>query len=214
MLPAPAAGHPYPAIAGYDVRRVTRHPTSRPRPVKSPIASGPALDRIGNNRDQVEGRTRRDSRCPRRRRCAIAYAVPQIVHERADDGSLRYRSSEALAPGPEPRPLLPRRRRAQAGRTVPGRARRRRLAHADLSGSTATASTHWRKACSSADFPAEQPIMILSGNSIDHALLTLGKATLPAFPWRRSRYLFLAEPGPRQAQAHYRIARARPRLRR
>jgi len=29
---------------------------------------------------------------------AIAYAVPRIVHERADDGSLHYRSSEALAP--------------------------------------------------------------------------------------------------------------------
>ena len=29
---------------------------------------------------------------------AIAYAVPRIVHERADDGSLHCRSSEALAP--------------------------------------------------------------------------------------------------------------------
>ena len=28
----------------------------------------------------------------------IAYAVPRIVHERADDGSLRCRSREALAP--------------------------------------------------------------------------------------------------------------------
>ena len=29
---------------------------------------------------------------------AIAYAVPRIVHERADDGSLHCRSSEALGP--------------------------------------------------------------------------------------------------------------------
>jgi len=29
---------------------------------------------------------------------SIAYAVPRIVHERADDGSLRCRSSEGLAP--------------------------------------------------------------------------------------------------------------------
>src|SRR3977135_1701074 len=29
---------------------------------------------------------------------SIAYAVPRIVHERADDGSLRCRSSETLAP--------------------------------------------------------------------------------------------------------------------
>src|SRR3954453_10586323 len=67
MLPALAAGHPYPAIAGYDASSHSPA-TSGPRTVKSDRI-GPALDRIAR-RDQVAGRTRRTTRCPYQRRCA------------------------------------------------------------------------------------------------------------------------------------------------
>ena len=58
---------------------------------------------------------------------------------------------------------------------------------------------------------AERPVMILSGNAIDHALLMLAGYTR-RHPGRADfGRLFAAEPGPRQAQAHRRAARARAR---
>src|SRR6476646_7716196 len=53
MLPAPAAGHPYPAIAGYDAS--SHSPATSGPAQQNPDRMGPALDRI-DNRDQVEGR--------------------------------------------------------------------------------------------------------------------------------------------------------------
>jgi len=116
---------------------------------------------------------------------AIAYAVPRIVHERADDGSLRYRSSEALGPH---HPSLARLFRAAVERNPDGLFLAERPGGGD-----------WRKLTYRAARPlvdalaqcllerglsAERPIMILSGNSIDHALLTLAGHTagIPVAP--------------------------------
>ena len=113
----------------------------------------------------------------------IAYAVPRIVHERADDGSLRCRSREAVAPH---HPSLARLFRAAVERRPDG------LFLAEREG-------NWRKLTYRAarqivdglaqsllarGLSAERPIMILSGNSIDHALLTLAGHTagIPVAP--------------------------------
>ena len=115
----------------------------------------------------------------------IAYAVPRIVHERADDGSLRCRSSEALAPH---HPSLARLFRAAVERKPDGLFLAERAGGGD-----------WRKLTYARRAPivdalaqsllerglsAERPIMILSGNSIDHALLTLAGHTagIPVAP--------------------------------
>src|SRR4051794_25539128 len=116
---------------------------------------------------------------------AIAYAVPRIVHERADDGSLHCRSSEALGPH---HPSLARLFRAAVERNPDGLFLAERAGGGD-----------WRKLTYRAARPlvdalaqcllerglsAERPIMILSGNSIDHALLTLAGHTagIPVAP--------------------------------
>ncbi len=104
----------------------------------------------------------------------IAYAAPRIVCEERRDGSLRCRSSEALAPHD---PSLARMFRAAVARNPDGLF----LAERDAGGV-------WRKLTYTAarqridalaqglierGLSAERPVMILSGNGIDHALLML-----------------------------------------
>jgi feruloyl-CoA synthase len=108
----------------------------------------------------------------------IAYGVPRIVCEQAEDGNLRCRSTEALAPYDA---NLARLFRAAVERNPAGLF----LAERDSDGG-------WRKLTYEAartlvDALAQsllerglseaRPVMILSGNSIDHALLTLGAHT-------------------------------------
>src|SRR5438876_3245062 len=115
----------------------------------------------------------------------IAYAAPRIVCEKAADGSLRCRSTEPLAPHD---PSLARLFRAAVERNPSG------LFLAERS-----ADGGWRKLSYEAarvavdalaqalierGLSAERPIMILSGNGIDHALLTLAghTASIPMAP--------------------------------
>ena len=108
----------------------------------------------------------------------IAYASPKIVCERSADGSLRYRSTEALAPHD---PSLARLFRAAVERNPGG-----------LFLAERAADGGWRKlsyevARRQVDalaqgliergLSAERPVVILSGNGIDHALLTLAGHT-------------------------------------
>ena len=108
----------------------------------------------------------------------IAYGAPRIVWEKSADGSLRCRSTEALAAHD---PSLARLFRAAVERNPDGLF----LAERDAGGA-------WRKltyeqARRSVDalaqslldrgLSAERPVMILSGNGIDHALLTLAGHT-------------------------------------
>ena len=108
----------------------------------------------------------------------IAYGAPRIVWEKSADGSLRCRSTEALASHD---PSLARLFRAAVERNPDGLF----LAERDAGGA-------WRKltyeqARRSVDalaqslldrgLSAERPVMILSGNGIDHALLTLAGHT-------------------------------------
>ncbi len=104
----------------------------------------------------------------------IAYATPAIVCESSPDGGLRLRSTTALEPC---EPSLARLFRA-AVEAAPGRCF---LAERDFDG-------HWRKLSYEEARPAidaiaqglldrglsaDRPVMILSGNAIDHALLML-----------------------------------------
>jgi feruloyl-CoA synthase len=115
----------------------------------------------------------------------IAYAAPRIVCEKAADGSLRCRSTEPLAPHD---PSLARLFRAAVERNPGG------LFLAERS-----ADGGWRKLSYEAarvavdalaqgllerGLSAERPVMILSGNGIDHALLTLAGHTagIPVAP--------------------------------
>jgi feruloyl-CoA synthase len=108
----------------------------------------------------------------------IAYARPQIVCERLGDGSVHCRSTEPLAPY---HPSLARLFRAAVERNPIGLF----LAERDGGGT-------WRKLTYAAarervdalaqallerGLCAERPVMILSGNSIEHALLTLAGHT-------------------------------------
>ena len=116
---------------------------------------------------------------------AIAYAVPQIVHERADDGSLHCRSSEALAPH---HPSLARLFRAAVERNPDGLFLAERAGGGDWHKLTYRAARPLVDALAQSllerGLSAERPIMILSGNSIDHALLTLAGHTagIPVAP--------------------------------
>src|SRR6266516_2556103 len=107
----------------------------------------------------------------------IAYAPPRIVCERSGDGILRYRSTEPMAPHD---PSLARLFRAAVERNPAG------IFLAERDGGL------WRKLTYAAARPivdalaaglierglsAERPVMILSANSIDHALLTLAGHT-------------------------------------
>ena len=111
--------------------------------------------------------------------------------------------------------LLRRWARGGAGPRLPGRAARagRRLGRADLGRGGRARRTPSRRRCSTAGSGPKRPVMILSGNSIDHALLTLG-----ALPGRRAGGAGLArlladEPGLRQGQAHRRADQAGARVR-
>jgi feruloyl-CoA synthase len=115
----------------------------------------------------------------------IAYALPRITCEQAKDGTLRCRSIEALAPHD---PSLGRMFRAAVERRPAGLF----LAERQSDGG-------WRKLTYEAARPLvdrlaqsllerglseRRPVMILSGNSIDHALLTLAghAAGVPVAP--------------------------------
>ena len=108
----------------------------------------------------------------------IAFARPDVVCETAADGSLRMRSRMQLAPYD---PSLARLFRAAVERNPAGLF----LAERDAGG-------EWRKLTYEAarrlvdalaqdlierGLCAERPVMILSGNSVDHALLTLAGHT-------------------------------------
>ena len=137
---------------------------------------------------------------------------PELSHERADDGSLRCRSREALAPH---HPSLARLFRAAVERRPDGlflaERERRQLAQADLP--RGAADRGWARAKSArARTVSRAP---------DHDLVRQQHRSCAAHACRPHRRhsgsadlgrLFPAEPGPRQAQAHRRIARARPRL--
>src|ERR1700704_1019009 len=109
---------------------------------------------------------------------AIAYGAPRIVCEKGADGSLHCRSAEALTP---PDPSLARPFRRGVERKPGGLFLAERVAAGD-----------WRKLTYEATRPlvdalaqglierglsAERPVMLLSGNGIDHALLTLAGHT-------------------------------------
>src|SRR3954471_1706832 len=116
---------------------------------------------------------------------AIAYAVPRIVHERADDGSLHCRSSEARAPH---HPSLARLFRAAVERNPDGLFLAERAGGGDWHKLTYRAARPLVDALAQSllerGLSTERPIMILSGNSIDHALLTLAGHTagIPVAP--------------------------------
>ncbi len=116
---------------------------------------------------------------------ALAYAAPRIVHERTEDGSLRYRSSEALAPH---HPSLARLFHAAVERNPDGLFLAERADGGDWRKLTYRAARQLVDALARSllerGLSAERPIMILSGNSIDHALLTLAGHTagIPVAP--------------------------------
>ena len=116
---------------------------------------------------------------------SIAYAAPRIVHERADDGSLRCRSSEALAPH---HPSLARLFHAAVERKPEGLFLAERPAGGGWRKLTYATARQIVDALAQGllerGLSAERPIMILSGNSIDHALLTLAGHTagIPVAP--------------------------------
>src|SRR5215831_7157050 len=114
----------------------------------------------------------------------IAYAAPHIACERGADGALRCRSRDPLAPHD---PSLARLFRAAVERNPAG------IFLAEREGA------NWRKLTYAAARPlvdrlaaglierrlsAERPVMILSANAIDHALLTLAGHTagIPVAP--------------------------------
>src|SRR5437667_5492333 len=117
-----------------------------------------------------------DMPAPARRR-PIAYAPPRVACERGSDGVIRLRSTEPLRPYD---PSLARLFRAAVEHNSAG------IFLAERDGGT------WRKLTYEAARPlvdalaaglieralsAERPVMILSANSIDHALLTLAGHT-------------------------------------
>jgi feruloyl-CoA synthase len=116
---------------------------------------------------------------------SIAYAAPRIVYERADDGSLRCRSSETLAPH---HPSLARLFHAAVERKPEGLFLAERPAGGAWRKLTYATARQIVDALAQGllerGLSAERPIIILSGNSIDHALLTLAGHTagIPVAP--------------------------------
>ena len=116
---------------------------------------------------------------------SIAYAAPRIVYERADDGSLRCRSSETLAPH---HPSLAGLFHAAVERKPEGLFLAERPAGGAWRKLTYATARQLVDALAQGllerGLSAERPIMILSGNSIDHALLTLAGHTagIPVAP--------------------------------
>jgi feruloyl-CoA synthase len=115
----------------------------------------------------------------------IAYGRPQIVWEKDPDGSLRCRSTEPLRPHD---PSLAQLFRAAVERNPAG------LFLAERDGDGAWRKLRYEEAREQVDalaqallergLSAEHPLMILSGNSIDHALITLAGHTagIPVAP--------------------------------
>jgi feruloyl-CoA synthase len=117
---------------------------------------------------------------------AIAYAVPRIVHERADDGCLHYRSSETLVPH---HPSLARLFRAAVERNPDGLFLAERAGGGDWHKLTYRAARPLVDALAHSllerGLSAERPIMILSGNSIDQRSTLAGHtAGIPVAPIR------------------------------
>jgi feruloyl-CoA synthase len=116
---------------------------------------------------------------------AIAYGAPRISCEKAADGSLRCRSLEPLLPHD---PSLARTFRAAVERNPDG------LFLAEREASGAWRRVTYAQARRTVDamaqaliergLSAERPVMILSANSVDHALLTLAghSAGVPVAP--------------------------------
>ena len=115
----------------------------------------------------------------------IAYAGPRIACEEHRDGSLRCRSTEALAPH-DPSLALCFAWRSSAG----PRASSSPSATPAAPGASCTYEATRRRVDALAQgliergLSAERPVMILSGNGIDHALLTLAGHTagIPVAP--------------------------------
>ena len=123
---------------------------------------------------------------PTQRRCArLPMRCPESSARRPRRQPATALERGAGAARAEPRAPVPRRRRAQSGRPVPGRARRRRrLAQAHLSRRRGRSVDALAQGLIERGLSAERPVMILSGNSIDHALLTLAGHTagIPVAP--------------------------------
>jgi feruloyl-CoA synthase len=109
---------------------------------------------------------------------AIAYGAPRIVCEKAADGNLHCRSAEALAAHD---PSLARLFRAAVERNPGGLFLAERVAGGDWRKLTYEAARKLVDALAQGlierGLSAERPAMLLSGNGIDHALLTLAGHT-------------------------------------
>src|SRR5262245_44539698 len=105
---------------------------------------------------------------------AIAYGAPRIVCEKTADGSLLCRSAEPLAPHD---PTLARLFRAAVERNPGELFLAERVAGGDWRRLTYEAARRLVDALAQGlierGLSAERPVVLLSGNGIDHALLTL-----------------------------------------
>ena len=117
-----------------------------------------------------------------------ALAPPRIVSEDAPDGSRILRSEMPLEPYEASLGVLLRRwADGGAGPGLPGRARRgRRLGQPDLGRGEPQGQRRSPRRCWTAGSGPQRPLLLLSGNAIDHALLTLG-GFLAGVPSSRSR---------------------------
>ena len=191
---------------------------SRTRPA---LGAGAAPRAAGAGRDRRSGAGRR--------RADAVEATSSGCHgiaRRAESGRSTSRQRDDVRHGPDGVVYLRRRRRSAPipmritdrlehwADEAPDRvflAQRdadRRLAHADLRGDARQRRTHLAGVARSASCRRERPILILSGNGIDHALLALAACT-SACPTRRSRRPTRCRPGLRHAAADLRSAQAR-----
>ena len=136
-------------------------------------------------------------RAPRRRHHLSAA-------ESAAAATIRCASPTACIIGPRPRPIASSWRSANAARGW------RQITYAELLAS----SRHIASALLARGLSAEKPVVILSGNSIDHALIAFGAlyAGIPVLPGVAG--LFAGVAGLRQARLSDEAADAGPRLRR
>ena len=104
----------------------------------------------------------------------LTFGPPDVTVERRADGAMIVRSPQPLGPYPQVDDRLARplgERRARPG--LPRRAAGRRLAQGDLRRGARHRPPH--RAGDHRPRPhAERPVAILSGNSVDHALIGLG----------------------------------------
>ena len=115
-----------------------------------------------------------------------ALAPPRIVAHDAPDGSRILRSEMELEPYEASLGLLLRHWAREAPDRVflAERGRRRRMGRAHLGRGRRAGPTRSPRRCSTAGWADKRPVMILSGNSIDQAVLTLGGflAGVPVVP--------------------------------